>query len=193
MARGLRMSLRFARGEAAGLGLSALAISWGVALVCAIQLANGAVLRAFTEVVDTMAGRAALQVVSGEAGLLPEELAAAVAAVPGVERALPVVTALAFTADDGGDQLTVYGVDVTDDAAEHVYGVRLETNDPLEFLGRRDSLAIARAFAAERGLAPGAPLTLTTPVGRRDFTVRGLLEPEGVARAHRGGPAGRGV
>src|SRR5437899_2555884 len=90
MARGLRMSLRFARGEAAGLGLSALAISWGVALVCAIQLANGAVLRAFTEVVDTMAGRAALQVVSGEAGLLPEELAAAVAAVPVVERGAEV-------------------------------------------------------------------------------------------------------
>src|SRR5881409_2936101 len=103
----LRMARRFTRGGAARLVLTVLAVAWGVALVGAVRLASGAVLRAFVEVVDTMAGRAALQVVAGEGGLFPEEVAAAVGAVPGVEAAVPAVRGTAFT-DGGGGTLTVY-------------------------------------------------------------------------------------
>src|SRR4029078_7024188 len=54
----LRMARRFVRGGAARLALTVLAVAWGVALVGAVRLANQAVLRAFVEVVETMAGRA---------------------------------------------------------------------------------------------------------------------------------------
>ena len=59
----LRLPLRFLRGSTARLLLTVIALALGVALVCAIDLANRAVLDAFVEVIDTMAGRAALRVV----------------------------------------------------------------------------------------------------------------------------------
>src|SRR5947199_6242484 len=121
----LRMARRFTRGGAARLALTVLAVAWGVALVAAVHLANRAVLRAFVEVVDTMAGRAALEVVAGEGGLFAEEVAAAVGAVHGVEMAVPSVKRAAFVAE-GEEPLTVYGIDLTADAPERVYGVRLD-------------------------------------------------------------------
>ncbi|HUE31180.1 MAG TPA: ABC transporter permease, partial [Verrucomicrobiae bacterium] len=180
----LRMALRFSRGSAARLVLTVLAVAWGVALVAAVRLANHAVLRAFVEVIDTMAGRAALEVVAGEGGLFPDEIAAVVGTTPGVEVAAPCVKGAAFT--DGGALLTVYGVDLTADATERVYGTRLEVDDRLAFLARPDSIAVARPLAAARGLVPGDRFELTTPAGRRTFTVRGLLDADGVARAYGG-------
>src|SRR5881397_4282533 len=167
----LRMARRFTRGGAARLALTVLAVAWGVALVDAVRLANHAVLRAFVEVIDTMAGRAALEVVAGEGGLFPEDVAATVGATPGVEVAVPCVKGAAFA--EGGALLTVYGVDPTGDATERVYGARLEVDDPQAFLARPDSIAVARPYAAARGgeragdgargLRPGDRPELTTP------------------------------
>lgn len=185
----LRMARRFVRGGAARLALTVLAVAWGVALIAAVQLANRAVLRAFVEVVDTMAGRAALQVVAGEGGLFPEDLDAAVRAVPGVELTVPSVRGTAFAGDGKGELLTVYGMDLVSDAAERVYGVHLDVDDPLMFLARPDSIALTRSFAGARNLAVGDRIELVTPAGRRTFTVRGLLEAEGVARAFGGNVA----
>src|SRR5881296_2378913 len=183
----LRMARRFTRGSAARLALTVLAVAWGVALVAGVCLANRAVLRAFVEVIDTMAGRAALEVVAGEGGLFPEGVAATVGTVPGVEAAVPSVKGAAYA--DGGELLTVYGVDLTGDAPERVYGARLELDDPLVFLARPDSIALARPFAAAHGLALGDRIELGTPVGRRVLTLRGLLDAEGVARAYGGNVA----
>src|SRR5439155_1727448 len=110
----LRMARRFTRGSAARLALTVLAVAWGVALVAGVWLANRAVLRAFVEVIDTMAGRAALEVVAGEGGLFPEGVAATVGTVPGVEAAVPSVKGAAYA--DGGELFTrrgfITGVDV---------------------------------------------------------------------------------
>src|SRR5207253_6400585 len=54
------------------------------------------------------------------------------------------------------------------------------------FLGRPDSILLARSFAGPRGLEAGTKLELETPTGRRHFTVRGLIEPEGIGRVHGG-------
>src|SRR5262245_10457464 len=184
--RSLRVARRFVRGAGARVALTVLAVAWGVALVGAVRLANHAVLRAFVEVVDTMAGRAALEVGAGEGGLFPESVAGTVAAVPGVEAAVPAIRSAAFVAGASGEVLTVYGVDLMADAPERVYGARLEVDDPLVFVARPDSIALARSFAAARGLEPGHEIELVTPVGRRKFTVRGLLDDDGVARAYGG-------
>src|SRR6185295_8685402 len=95
----LRLPLRFLRGHYGRLLLTVVALAFGVALVCAIDLVNRAVFIAFAEVVDSVAGRAALQVTAGEGGLFPEDVAARAAGVPGVEIAVPVVSAAAFTTD----------------------------------------------------------------------------------------------
>src|SRR5437867_7311633 len=80
----LRLPFRLLRGHIGRLALTLIALAWGVALVCAIDVVNRAVLSAFVEVIDTMAGRAALEIAAGEGALFPEDVATRAAAVPGV-------------------------------------------------------------------------------------------------------------
>lgn len=185
-----RTPLRFLRGSWVRLGLTVVALACGVALVCGIDLISRAVFTAFVEVIDTMAGRAALQVQAGEGGVFSEEVATTVGRVPGVDLAVPVVSATAFTADYTGELLTVHGVDIGQDAAVRLYESQdergLELNDPLAFLNQPDSVALTRTFMTRRGLDVGDPIDLDTPMGRRRFIVRGALEPQGVARVYGG-------
>ncbi len=187
---GLRTPLRSLQGSAARLLLTVVALAAAVALVCAIDLANRSVYAAFSEVIDTMAGRASLYVTAGENGLVPDRVAAQVADVPGVELAVPVVQASAFLTDGSGQQLLVHGVDIADDQAVRVYepdapdAPALE--DPLLFLSQPDSVMLTREFAARRGLGEGDAIELQTPSGRRRFTVRGLLAPRGVGTVQGG-------
>src|SRR5262249_10775430 len=60
----------------------------------------------------------------------------------------------------------------------------LELDDPFYLISQADSLMLTHAFAARRGLAVGDRIELLTPVGRRRFTVRGLVEPHGMARVY---------
>jgi len=166
----LRMARRFTRGSAARLALTVLAVAWGVALVAGVCLANRAVLRAFVEVIDTMAGRAALEVVAGEGGLFPEGVAATVGTVPGVEAAAPSVKGAAYA--DGGELLTVYGVDLTGDAPERVYGARLELDDPPAPSPPRTGWrsAIGSSSRPPWGGAPSRSAVSSTPRGWRGPT-----------------------
>ncbi len=179
------MPLRFLRGDYTRLALTVVALSCGVALVCALDLVNRAVLRAFVEIVDRLAGRAAIQVTPGGVAFFPEDVAETVAAIPGVDLAVPVVTATAYTTDESGELLTVHGIDVTNDDAVRVYSTRdeggLEMDDPLVVLSQPNSVILTRTFAARHGLDRGDHLQLSTPTGLRTFTIRGLLEAEGVA------------
>lgn len=183
----LALPRRFLRGSYGPAVLALGALTCGVGLICAMELVNRAVLRAFTEVVDTVAGRAALTVSAGTAAVA-ETLADEVAAVPGVELAVPVVSSAAFLADGNGEALTVHGIDVANDAALEIYeangGGGLELDEPLAFLGRADSIAITGALAAARGLTIGDPLELLTPRGRQRFRVRAILAPRGIARVY---------
>ena len=186
----LRLPLRFLRGHYGRLALTVFALACGVALVCAIDLVNRAVSYAFVEVIDTMAGRAALQVTAGANGLLPEELAQSIEGTPGVELAVPAVSAMAFTTDGRGELLTVHGIDITNEAAVRTYEARdqagLQLDDPLVFLSQPSSIVITRTLAARRGLAIDDGLELDTPTGRRTFVVRGIIEPAGIGRVHGG-------
>ncbi len=185
-----RVALRFLRGSWSRLAFCLCALGAAVALVCALDLVNRAVYRAFAEVIDTMAGRASLQVSTGESGLFSEDLATAIAAVPGVELAIPVVAATAFTVEEKPESLTVHAFDLGNENAVRVYQSDkddgLEVEDPLVFLNQPDSIMVPRMFAERRGLREESHLVLDTPTGRRTFTVRGLLEPTGIARAFDG-------
>jgi putative ABC transport system permease protein len=187
---GFRFARRFTRGGALGLALTVAALACGVALVCAIDIVNRAVGRAFSEVIDTMAGRAAIEVSTGSTGLFPADLADTVAAVPGVEVAVPVVGAVAATVDGSRELLTVHGVELGSEATVRVYEARdaggLDLADPLTFLNQPDSIMLTRAFAQRRGLRVDDPIELDTPTGHRRFTVRALLEPTGIARVYGG-------
>ena len=182
--------LCFLRASYGRLILTVGALASGVALVCAIDLVNQSVLRAFVEVIDTMTGRAALQVTGGSGGLFAENVADIVGAVGGVELAVPVVNASAFMTDGSGESITVHGVDIANDAAIRIYEARdangFRLTDPLGFLNHPDSVLLTSEFARRKRLAVGDQIVLETPTGQRQFTIRGLLDPEGVARVYGG-------
>ena len=184
---GFRMPRRFLRGNYARLTLTVVALGCGVAQVTAVDLTGRETLRAFVEIIDTVAGRAALQVHAGEGALFADDAAAAVVGVPGVERVVPVVSATAFMADGSGELLTVHGMDIADKQATAVYELRDEDgglDDPKLFV--RDAIVIPRAFADRRGLKLGDSVRIDTPRGQQQVTVRGLLDPRGLARIYAG-------
>jgi anaerobic selenocysteine-containing dehydrogenase len=86
--------------------------------------------------------------------------------------------------------LTVWGVDLTQDAAVRVYHTTDSSgevvDDLLAFLNQPDSIIVGREFAAARGLQQGDGIDLATPRGVKRFVIRGLLEPTGAARVLRG-------
>jgi putative ABC transport system permease protein len=185
----LTLPRRFLRGGHGRLALALIALTCGVAFVCAVALVSRAVVGAFVEVIDAVAGRAALTVVAGGAPF-PETTAAQVAQVPGVELAVPVVSATAITVDGSGEVLMVHGLDLTDRAAVGVYEAQdtegPDVEDPLVFVNQPDSIIITQTWASRHGLRPNDHLDLMTPKGQRRFTVRGILEPQGIGRAYGG-------
>ncbi len=182
-----RMPRRFLRGNYARLTLTVLALACGVAQVAADDLTGRETLRAFVEIIDTVAGRASLQVSAGEGALFPEDVAATIAKVPGVELTVPVVSSTAFMADGSGELLTVQGMDITNEKAAAVYELRDEErglDDPKLFLP--DAIVIPQTFADRRGLKLADAITIDTPRGQQRVTVRGLLDPKGLARIYGG-------
>jgi len=186
----IRLSFDMAsRHVRAGIGrmlLSVVAIALGVALMVAFKLMNTAVLQSFTDTVDALAGRAAFRVVAGERLTFAEDIVEQISAVPGVSLAVPLVSAVTFPDDGSGELLTVHGVDLTHDAAVRLYHATDETDEVIDdlvvFLSQPDSIVVGREFAETRGLAHGDTIDLVTPRGVKPFTVRGLLDAQGVAR-----------
>jgi putative ABC transport system permease protein len=185
-----RIPLRFLRRNYGRTALIVMAVALGVALVCALDLVTRSMQLAFEEIIDTMAGRAALEVSAGEVGLVPDEVAAQIGRLPGVELAVPVVRATAFLTDGSGEALTVHGVDVLNEDALRVYEARdpdgQTIDDPVRFLADPRGVILTRTFAERHGIAEGESIELDTPRGRRGFPVLRLLEPQGVARVYGG-------
>lgn len=181
-----RLAYRHLRARARQMALSVVAVGLGVALVVGIQLMNRAVLDSFLDTADALAGRAALTVSAGPGLFFPETTAAQVAKVPGVALAVPLVRAVAFPDDGSGELLTVHGVDLANDAAVRLYHSTKQgesvVDDLVEFLNSPDSIVLGEAFARRRGLKIGDAVPLVTPHGVSTFTLRALLEPQGLAR-----------
>jgi len=186
----LALARRHLRGQGPRAALTAAGVACGVALVVAIRIINASTLASFTDAIEDLAGTAALQVRGP--GPFPEEVAERLRAIPGVDHAVPIVTATFFGTEPpiAGEALSVFAADVTDGhairtlhlvkAGEHV------VDDPLGFLVDPRSLIVTDALAARLGITTGASLPLRTPHGIETFTVRGVLPPGGVGRAFGG-------
>src|SRR5262249_26139055 len=183
----LTLAYRHVRSAIGRMALSVVAVALGVALVGALPLVNTAVLQSFLDAGGAGGGRAALTITARDNATFPEDVAKTVAEVAGVQLAVPLVTGVAFPDDTSGELLTVHGVDLGHDAAVRLYdqgkGVDEVIDDPLVFLNDPRSIILTREFAAGRGLTVGQEVPLVTPTGVKPFIVRGLLEPQGVARA----------
>ena len=169
--------------------LTVMGIVLGVAVFVAMHTANEAVFYAFERTVDRIAGAAQLQITSGEAGF-PEEILERVQAIADVQVAVPVIEAPAGTNLPGQGNILILGVDMTGDRSLREYdlesGDEAVVDDPLVFLAQPDSIIITNEFAARNTLAVGDRLTLSTMVGDKAFTVRGIMRSGGLTSAFGG-------
>ena len=169
--------------------LTVVGIVLGVAVFVAMHTANQAVFFAFERTVDRIAGAAQLQITAGEAGF-PEELLERVQAIPDVQVAVPVIEAPAGTNLAGQGNILILGVDMTGDRSLREYdlesGDEAVVDDPLVFLAQPDSIIITNEFAGRNNLRVGDRLTLSTMIGNRPFTVRGIMRSGGLTSAFGG-------
>ena len=148
--------------------LNILSVALGVAVYLATQIANHSANRAFAATVDLVAGKAELQI-TAPGGRLPETLLPAVAAVPGVSAATPLVRGVLVLPDFPGEYLEVLGIDVFTNS-------RFRTFDPTNFdsvemdiqrwLGPPGSIAVSEEFVRRHNLKAGG--TIRARVGVTD-------------------------
>ena len=188
--------------------LTILGIAVGVAVVVAIALSNQSALRAFSESVDAVAGRANYQIVS-DVGLSEDVLRALQPFWPKGVRFAPVIDAEgvvdvpAERRRPGGwpggvppptEQIPVrlLGVDLLSDLhfRDYRYASVVTSNQESAAtylsLFSNDSVVVPASFAHEHALHLGSPLVLNIQGVRRTMIVRGLLEAHGPATAFNG-------
>ncbi len=167
--------------------MSVCGIALGVSAIVSIGIVSRGVVRSFEESINSMAGRASLQITGGQSGF-PETMAERVQGVSGVEYAVPVIETTAILINGINREsrsIVIIGVDVLQDHHIRDYRVSDETSDipdPLLFLARPDSILMSRGLAHENNLHMDQPVTIETVQGVRALTMRGLLEPEGPAK-----------
>ena len=169
--------------------LTTLGISLGVAVFVGMSVANESVLAAFSRTVDRIAGKTELQITAGEAGF-PEEVLERVQSAPGIRVAVPVIEAIVRTNITGEGDFLVVGVDFTGDRSLRDYDFESAdeavVDDPLVFLAQADSIIVSSEFARNNGLRVGDRLAFGTGDGDQRFTIRGVMQPAGLASAFGG-------
>jgi putative ABC transport system permease protein len=169
--------------------LTTLGVSLGVALFIAIEIINQSTLSSFKENVEAVAGKAKLTISAGDAGFAEEKLDI-IKKVPGVRSAVPMIESRAYFTDSEGnnDTLMVLGVDLLQEQSVRTYKTSDEQiiDDPLVFLNQPDSLIVTHGFADAHHFHQDSTFNLSTAHGTQKFTVRGLLSPEGPAKAFGG-------
>lgn len=169
--------------------LTLMGIVLGVAIFSAVQSANSSLTSSLRDTIDQIAGKAVLQATAGQAGM-PESAVEVIRAVPGVRAAAPVIEAVVRTGDAGQGNILILGVDLAGDRTLRDY--RLEgaeeeaVSDPLVFLAQPDSLMVSKEFADRNGLKAESTIDLITAVGKKKFTIRGIMQPRGMAKAFGG-------
>ncbi len=169
--------------------LTTVGIVLGVAVFVGMHTANQSVLFAFYKTIDRIAGKAELQITSGEGGF-PEAVLDQVQAMPEVKVAVPVIEAPVDTNLKGEGNLLILAVDMTGDRSLRDYdlesGEEAVVDDPLVFLAQPDSLIVTREFADRNGLQIGAQVPMRTMDGEKRFTVRGIMKSGGLTQAFGG-------
>ena len=172
-----RYSLRELRLRPGRTVLTLLGIAFGVAAVLAIALVIDTTRRAYREMHETIAGRAALEVVAEGFGSFRPQIVDALRGLPGVAKVVPVVQAhTALASPKGVVGLVLMGIDPAQDGASRHYAFRAGRQ-----VAAGDEVVLEAGFARNYGLELGKPVRLLTPSGTATLTLVGLLAPEGPA------------
>lgn len=185
------ISLKRVRLQKAQSFMAVSGICLGVSAIISIGIINRSVLASFEDSINRVTGRAVLQVTGPQSGF-PEAMLERVQAVPGVEYAVPVIDTHGILYGGKERAIMILGVDVLQDNQIRDYSLHEESSDipdPLLFLAKPDSILITREMAARENIKIDQQIRVETVHGMRIFRVRGLLNPEGPAKAMGGSMA----
>ncbi len=169
--------------------LFVIGVALGVAVVIAIDLANGSASRAFALSTESVTGRATHQIVGGPSGL-PTDLYTELRVDLGLQEAAPVVEDYVRALDLGDVPLHLLGVDPFSEPPFRSYltnvtvlgaqsATREQTNafEALNaFIAEPDTALISSGTAARYGIQPGDSITLQPPGGQVEVKIVGLLQ-----------------
>ncbi len=179
------ISLKHLRLRRAQAFMAVAGICLGVAAIVSIGVVSGSVMSSLTDSFNRVTGKAQLQITGAQSGF-PESLVEKVQKVPGVEYAVPVIEADGMLVSGKERSLMILGVDVLVDTQMREYsltGDSADIPDPLLFLARRDSILVTRTMADREGFTIDQKIEVQTVDGIRTFQIRGILNPEGPAKA----------
>lgn len=171
--------------------LTITGVALGVAVFLAIRLANVSILESFKTSLESVSGRATLQVSGGEAGF-DEMVLPAIMEEEEIQHITPIVRAATLLAGVEGEVLLVLGIDVVGDTLFRDYKLSGQTATPntsLELLLEPQAMILTQKFAEIHGLPVGSILRLAVDEKVLEFKVKGLLEQEGIAKAQSGNVA----
>lgn len=172
----LRVSMPSIRRHRLRAALTLIGIIVGTQVVVATAILNRSLNLSFSRNLETIAGRANLQLSNGSAGV-PEELVYRVVEVPGVLSASGLVQGAVRTP---WGELTIFGIDLLGDTwiqegrfpRRHVH-----IPDEAGFINSEDSLALTTVFLEKTG--GSSSFEVHGPVGATTLQVRGTLDPVG--------------
>ena len=141
--------------------LAVLGVAVGVAVVVAVDLANGSALKAFDMASEAVLGRATHQVVGDSTGL-PDDLYRQLRVDHGVRPSAPVVEGLVEVVGATGLRLQLLGLDPFAEREFRAYvgGGPAGELDLGQFLTRPGAVLLAEATAGELGLEVGDEIPL---------------------------------
>lgn len=173
----VRQTLRHARRHKLLATLNILSIALGVCVFLAITIANHSANRSFRAGVELLAGKADLEV----RGPLDEKLLPALAAIPGVNAATPVVQGLLTLPGHPGEYIRLLGVDPFTNTPFETFRMVWPDGSPVDieaWLREGDAVALTRAFAQKLGLRQGDKLRVNAAGRPAILRVRFILEPD---------------
>jgi putative ABC transport system permease protein len=161
-------------------------VATGVAVIVAVGVINASVLASFRRTFESVAGPADLEVTFGSGEVaFDQELVARIRNDPDVLAAVPLVHGTVALADDAANALQLFGAELTAEEDFARYGIRLASarRAALTIVEDPHGILVSETVATRLGVGAGSPLRLATARGIGEFTIRGLLAPEGLAAA----------
>ncbi len=153
-------------------------IALGVAMIVAIDLANGSALRAFGLFTESIAGRAT-HVIDGGSGGLPDSLYTKLRVDLGLQNVAPLVDDYVQAIEMDAQPLHVFGVDAFAEPPFRNYLSAGKSGVPVAqlaaFLVQPNTALISEPLAQQYKLQVGSTLTLRYGAMRHPVTLVGLL------------------
>ena len=158
-----------------------LGIALGAAVFTSVRLSVDASLASFERSVDLLAGRADRVVVS-EGGAVPEALVADLLRHPAVRAAAPVMTTYTRPAGELRRSFLLLGIDPILDRALRAGAAGAGPGEPAWrlLMARPATLLAGATLARDLDWASGQTVILEHALGRRAFTVAGILGDGGM-------------